>query len=153
MNKKFPIFLDLSDKEIMVIGGGRIATRRIRVLTEFSDHLFVIAPLVTEELEILAKEGQIQLIKEEYHRDRILGADMVLACTDNEQVNDTVYRDCKVLGIMVNVSSDKRKCDFYFPGIVTKDHLVVGVTASGEDHKKARKIRESIAELLVRECP
>ena len=72
----------------------------------------------------------------------------MLACTDDPQLNSEIFGVCRCLGILVNVCSDRRKCDFYFPGVVSRDHVVVGVTAGGEDHGKARRIREKIEKLL-----
>ena len=66
------------------------------------------------------------------------------------KLNDDIYRICKNEGIYVNVASDREKCDFYFPGIVMEDELVVGITASGLDHKKAKKVREEIQSVLER---
>ena len=72
----------------------------------------------------------------------------MLAAAGNEEVNEKVRDDCRRLGIPVNVSSDRRRSDFYFPGIARKDGYVVGVTASGEDHAGAKKLTEAIRELL-----
>lgn len=73
---------------------------------------------------------------------------MVLAVTNNRELNEEIYHACKEEGIYVNVASDKDLCDFYFPGICLKDDVVVGVTASGMNHKKARAVREKVQALL-----
>lgn len=147
----FPVFIDLSERKIVVAGGGRIALRRIRTLLQFTEMVTLVSPEALPELEALAEEGRIVWIREAYRRELILDADMVLACTDNPAVNDEIYGVCRCLGIPVNVCSDRRKCDFYFPGVVKKENVVVGVTAGGTDHRKAREIRERIRELLDRE--
>ena len=67
---------------------------------------------------------------------------MVLAVTNNSELNEEIYQICKEEGIYVNVASDKSLCDFYFPGICLKDDIVVGITASGVNHKKAKAVRE-----------
>ena len=73
---------------------------------------------------------------------------MVLAVTNNTELNEEIYRICKEEGIYVNVASDKNLCDFYFPGICLKDDIVVGITASGVNHKKAKAVREKMQALL-----
>ena len=73
---------------------------------------------------------------------------MVLAVTNNRELNEEIYHACKEDGIYVNVASDKDLCDFYFPGICLKDDVVVGITASGMNHKKARAVREKVQALL-----
>ena len=150
-SKYFPVFIDLSEKKIMVIGGGTIGSRRIRTLLPFCGQLIVVAPKVQPEVEQLAEEGGLEWIREPYSREQILDADMVLACTDDPSVNDEIYSVCRCLGIQVNVCSDRKKCDFYFPGIVQKGDVVVGVTASGNNHRKAREIRERIEQALEEE--
>lgn len=148
-NKFFPLFVSLSGKKIVVVGGGKIATRRIQTLLPFCDGITVIAPEITEELKPLAEEGSVlHWHKKAYEREDILDADLVLACTDSKDLNDGIAAVCRCLGITVNHCGDKTKCDFYFPGVAACGSLVVGVTAGGTDHKKARKLTEKIREML-----
>lgn len=147
----FPLFVDLSQKTVVVIGGGRIAKRRIETLTQFSERLTVIAPELHPALVPLERDGRVMVRRKRYDSGDLEGADLVLAATNDTDVNDAVFCDCKALGIPVNVSSDRSKCDFYFPGIVRRAHLVVGVSASGVDHGAARRVREMVGEVLERE--
>ena len=147
-NPYFPIFVDLNDKQIVVVGAGTIAKRRIRTLTSFTNHLTVIAPEVNKELLDMEKDGLIRIKRKIYERTDIYDADYVIAATNDHQINSDIYSACKCMGITVNVCSDKNKCDFYFPGIVRKDNLVVGITASGNNHKAARETSDRIRELL-----
>lgn len=144
----FPMFVDLSDKKVIVVGAGTIAKRRIRTLIEFTDHLVVIAPEVNRELLDLETEGKLQILRKKYEREDLYDASMVIAATNDSKINNDIYSACKCLGITVNVCSDKHKCDFYFPGIASKDNVVVGVTASGKDHKAARAAVEKIRGIL-----
>lgn len=144
----FPIFIDLTEKKVVVVGAGTIAKRRIRSLLSFTNHLSVIAPEVNKELKDLESQGLLTILKKKYDREDIYDADLVIAATNDAQINNDIYSVCKCMGIPVNVCSDKKKCDFYFPGIALKDQVVVGVTASGSDHKKARTVIEQIREIL-----
>lgn len=148
-NKRyFPMFVDLSDKSIVVVGGGNIATRRVKTLLSFTRNVTVIAPRSTVELSELGKAGQIEIINRPVKRSDFRQAYMVIAATNDRKLNDDIYRVCKEEGIYVNVSSDREKCDFYFPGVFMKDEVVVGITASGLDHKKAKRVREEIESAL-----
>ncbi len=144
----FPMFIDLTDKKVIVVGAGTIAKRRIRSLLSFTNHLVVIAPEVNKELKDLENQGLLKILRKKYDREDVYGADLVIAATNDAQTNNDIYSVCKCMGIPVNVCSDKRKCDFYFPGIALKDQVVVGVTASGSDHKKARWVIEQIRKIL-----
>ena len=127
----FPMFIDLSDKKIVVVGGGNIATRRVRTLLQFTRNITAIA-LITRPV----KRSDFDM------------AYMVIAATNDWKLNDEIYRVCKEEGIYVNVADDKSKCDFYFPGIYMKDEVVVGITASGLDHIRAKKVRIAIQEAI-----
>ena len=143
-NKKyFPMFVDISDKKITVVGGGNIAARRVKTLTDFCDHITVVSPEIQPELDRLEQEGKIKVIRRPYQREDIYDAWMVLAATDDHKLNDEIYSVAKCLGALVNVASKKEKCDFHFPGIVKKDSYVVGINASGTDHHGAAVLRES----------
>ena len=142
------MFVDLSDKKVIVVGAGTIAKRRIRSLVDFTDHLVVIAPEVNRELLDLEAEGKLTILKKRYEREDIYDAAVVIAATNDKKINQDVYSACKCLGITVNVCSDKNKCDFFFPGIARKDQVVVGITASGQDHKLARRVGDLIRDLL-----
>lgn len=148
-NKRyFPMFIDLSDKKIVVVGGGNIATRRIRTLLQFTRNITAIAPKSTMELQELGKTGYVNLITRPVKRSDFDMAYMVIAATNDWKLNDEIYRVCKEEGIYVNVADDKSKCDFYFPGIYMKDELVIGITASGLDHSRAKKVRLAIQEAM-----
>lgn len=141
-NKRFfPMFVDLSDKKIVVVGGGNIATRRIKTLLQFTRNITAVAPKTTMELHELGKAGFVNLINRPVKRSDFAMAFMVIAATNDWKLNDEIYRVCKEQGIYVNVADDKSKCDFYFPGIYMQDEVVVGITASGLNHKKARRVR------------
>lgn len=144
----FPMFVDLSAKHIIIIGAGTIAKRRIRSLLDFTDHLTVIAPEVNKELMDLAHTGTITLIKDRYRPDHLLDADIVIAATNEHQTNKAIYDYCKEQGILINVCSDKTLCDFYFPGLVRRENVVIGVTASGTNHKEAKHMIQKIDEML-----
>lgn len=146
----FPMFIDLSKKKVVVIGGGRIAGRRIRTLLSFAGQICVIAPEVTEEIEGYIKEGMVTHLKTRYAPGLIQDADLVLAATDDPACNEQAADECRRRGIPVNVSHKKELCDFYFPGTAVCGDLTAGVTASGRDHGKAKRAREEIEKILIK---
>lgn len=144
----FPLFVDISDKKIVVVGAGKIAARRVKILVDFGAAIVVVAPQISPELEQMEQEHKITIIRREYQREDIYDAWMVLATTDNHKLNEEIYSVAKCLGALVNVASNREKCDFHFPGIVKKDSYVVGINASGKDHHGAAVLREKISEVL-----
>ena len=99
----------------------------------------------------MAKAGYVELITRPVKRTDFAMAYMVIAATNDRKLNDEIHRICRQEGVYVNVARRQRTAaNFYFPGIYMEDGLVVGITASGLDHKKARRIREEIQNALER---
>ena len=131
--KLFPLYTDLTQKKAVVIGGGKIAARRIKSLLGFIGELVVIAPDVQPEIRELAKSGELVWKQKRYEREDLYDADLALAATDDRAVN---------------TASDQNKCDFHFPGIICHEGVVIGFNAAGRDHKKTRQMREKVEEFL-----
>lgn len=161
----FPMFVDISKKRIVVAGGGRIAQRRVETLLKFVDDITVIAPEVTDLICKRIGEGRVHWVREAFHEDTEEGkpdakkgmsdidkllktADMVLAATNDTDCNERIMRICRKQGIPVNVSHEKELCDFYFPAVVVKDNVTVGITSGGLSHGQARRVREQIEDVL-----
>jgi len=155
-NKYFPIFIDISDKKVVVVGGGNIATRRIKTLLQFTDQITVVAPEITQELSDLDWDGEITWLRGEYRSELIWNADIVIAATNQPKINHQVKKDCKSMEkiaerqILVSVVDEKELCDFYFPSIVQSDDVVIGINSGGTSPGKTKDIRKKIESLL--EC-
>lgn len=133
-----------------MVGGGKIAARRIGTLLEFSDNITVVAPEAAERLIQLSKKKQIQWIQDVYREEFLEHADLALAATNDITCNMRVVEDCKARNIPVNTSHKKELCDFYFPGVFCEENFVMGFCSGGTDHGKVREIREK-AERLWKE--
>ena len=94
MQKKyFPIFVDISQKKIVVIGGGVIATRRVHTLLQFAEQITVVAPEITVELQEMSDKGLITWQCAEYSAKQIAEADMVIAATNYPEINHQIKKD------------------------------------------------------------
>lgn len=142
----FPVFVDLSEKEILVIGAGVIAQRRIRTLCGFAGHITVIAPVVADGIEKLADGYPVSVIRRGFRMEDLTerNADLVLAATDDTQLNGNIAAHCRRCGIPVNVCSDQSLCDFQFPSVVVEQDMVIGINASGKDHSLVKRVRQEI---------
>ena len=103
----FPLFVDLSEKKVYVIGAGTIAKRRIRSLVEFTDTLTVVAPEVNPELNTMELDGKLSILRKRFEMQDIENADMVIAATNDHTLNNEIYAFCREQGIPVNVCNDK----------------------------------------------
>lgn len=146
----FPLFTNFSGKIIVVIGAGKIARRRIKTLLKFDCRIRVIAREAAPEVEAYAEDEKLELRLKQYDEGDLEGAAYVLAATNDKQINHEIYEKCRECNIPVNVADDKEKSDFYFPGIIRKNGVTVGVTAEGKDHALAKKTTGMIADCLDR---
>ncbi len=144
----FPVFVDLSGKEILVVGAGKIASRRIRTLCDFSERITVIAPEISPEVLSLAEKNSMKTLQRRFVMEDLEGKDMVLAATDDASLNREIGVRCRALGILVNVSSEQSMCDFQFPSIVQDGEVVIGLNASGKAHHLVKETRQKVERCL-----
>ena len=144
----FPLFVDLRGKRVVVAGAGRIAEKRIRAMLEFGADVTVVAPRVSESVQALAEEGRLTLLRRAFAPEDVTGAQLVFAATGNEEANAQIAACCRKNGIPVNDGSCPARCDFFFPAVVRRDPLVVGLTTCGRDHAGTKAARQAIERLL-----
>ena len=140
----FPLYVDLSEKNILIAGGGRIASRRARVLQQFAGQITVVAPQFAETLRALGETGRVRLIRRAFDVGDLEGRDLVFAATDDKELNRQIFQACKERGIPVNVCSDKTLCDFQFPSVVIDGDVVIGINASWKDHRRVKEVRQEL---------
>lgn len=141
----FPIFIDIENVKVLVIGLGNIAARRINVLKNFGAEIFVITKEVktnVENINIEIKEFEDDDIKEIY--------DIVIAATDNDEVNKNIIRKAKEKGIKYyNNISDKKDSNFFFPAVIENNEAVCGlISKDGLNHKIAKKYADILRNTL-----
>lgn len=136
----FPLFFNIKGQPAMVVGAGKIASRRAEILAEFGADVLVVAPEGAETMERLSREGTVRWERREFDARDIEDKYMVIAATSDAKLNAEIAVRCKARHILVNNAGDKSQCDFYFPGIAREGGIVAGVTTSGKDHGLAREI-------------
>ena len=140
----FPLYVDLTEKNILFAGGGKIAARRVHILMRFAKHIKVVAPRFEESFGELEEESQIRLVQRTFDFSDLIGRDLVFAATDDTELNRQIYEACKEQGIPVNVCSDQNLCDFQFPSVVISDDVVIGINASGKNHRRVKQVRQEL---------
>ena len=142
---RFPLFLDLTGKRVVIVGGGVIASRRIGVLRQFGCDITVISP------QLSARPEGLTWLQRPYHTGDLDGAFLAVAATNDRGVNHQVGKEAHDRGIPVSVADCPEECSFYFPAICTENDFVAGLISTGKDHHKtaraAREIRRVLEEL------
>lgn len=142
----FPISLDLDGKPVTVVGGGSVAERRVDALLACGAVITVISPTVSVAIGLLVDEARVTLLRRRYQRGDASGAFMVLAATDDGEVNDLVSEDGREAGILVNVADDPVRCDFILPAVIRRGDLSVAVSTGGKSPALAARVRRKLSE-------
>ena len=147
----FPLFADLRGREVLVVGGGAVAARKVALLLEAGARVTVVAP---EFLPPLAGEGRAgeegspTLIHEPFRPDHLDGKVLAIAATDDATVNAAVAAAGRARGLLVNVVDDAERSSFIVPAIVDRSPLVIAVSSGGVAPVLARQVRERIETLV-----
>ncbi len=139
-----PVFLKMQDRPCLVVGGGRIALEKINVLLECGPALRVVAREALPALEQLAQQGRLVLEKKSYAEADLNGASVVIAATNDGELNHRVQADATARGLLVNVVDDPVYCDFYFGTIVRRGALQVAISTAGESPAFAQQLKQEI---------
>lgn len=141
----YPVFLDISDKPCLVVGGGSVAEQKIKILLKFNATVRVVSPTVSNLLNKLAEQGKIDLALREYGAEDLKGVGLVFAATNQESVNRRIRDDAEALTIPINVVDNPALCDFIVPSIVKKGLIIVAISTSGTLPLLSKKLRREIA--------
>ena len=145
----FPLFLDLINKPVLVVGGGEVASRKVEALLKAGADITVVSPTLVDYLAKLAKDHQLRWIQRFYSSDIVTkGFVQVWATTDNPDLNHQVYKDAKGLGILVNVVDDKPYCDFITPSMINRGRIQIAISSGGASPVLIRNIREKLEMIL-----
>lgn len=148
--KYYPIFLDLKDKHVSVIGGGDVALRKVHDLIEAGAFVTVVSPALHPELLRLSEERDNPIIiRRDYYPGDLEGAVLAFSATDSAEINAAVYREASERGIFINAVDDPEHCSFIIPSSFTRGDLTVAVSTGGASPAMAAKVRR----LLERSLP
>jgi uroporphyrin-III C-methyltransferase / precorrin-2 dehydrogenase / sirohydrochlorin ferrochelatase len=143
-----PVFLQLRSQAALVVGGGRVAIRKVDLLRRSGAQVTVVAPELREELSRLAVRGELEHIPARFSETHLEGATLVVAATNDHTVNAAVSSAARARRIPVNVVDDPALSTFIFPAIVDRSPIIVAVGSGGESPVLARRIREKIESVL-----
>ena len=137
----YPVFLNISGKRCVVVGGGQVALRKVRALLEHQADVEVISPALCSELIELAEGGQIRAFHRHYQPGDLRKALMAIAATDDSDINLQVAKEARREAILVNVVDDAENSDFIVPSSVCRGDVTIAISTAGKSPALARKIR------------
>ena len=144
----FPIYVDISQKPVLVVGGGNVARRKLMYLLDFGADVVCIAPRVLPEISQLADEGKIRLIKREYRENDAENYDFVFAATNNSEADKLIFEDCKKHGALLNVADVPAFCSFILSSYVKKGDITINISSGGTAPFFVKHLKNTIADCL-----
>jgi len=147
MDFSYPISLNLFGKKCSVIGGGQVAERKVVTLLSTGARLQVVSPLVTQRIEEIAANNKITWIKESFSQEFIKDSFLVVAATNNREVNKTISTYCQKNNILVNVIDSTIESNFIVNSFLKRGDLILAISTNGKSPALSRKIKEELKEL------
>ena len=142
----YPISLNIQGKRCVVVGGGSVALRKVKMLLECGAKVSVISPTLDPDLAELFEEKSIDVIQRNYERGDLKGAAVVVSATDTKEINHKVAEEAKRAGALVNVADDPEPSDFIVPSFLRRGDLTIAVSTGGKSPAIARKVRMRLEE-------
>lgn len=137
-----PVAIDITDKKIVIIGGGKVALHKTMIISRFTQNVTVVSPCFKEGFG----ELPFTLIRRPYTPGDIRDAFLIYVCTENEELNSRIKQDAKELGILASVCDNPSLCDFISPAILKKENICIAVSSNGREVYRSIRIRDRIKE-------
>lgn len=148
MAKYYPVMLNLEHRPCLVVGGGRVAERKVKSLLEAKADITVVSPQFTSALFELARNDRIKLLQNDYRSDLIKSFAFVCAASDDMSVNEEVAKECHSNGILINVVDNEKLSSVIMPAVLCYGGVVISVSTSAHSPMLASKIRDKIADII-----
>ena len=142
--KYYPVHLDINNRNVLVVGGGSVGTRKVKTLLDCGARVTVVSPEVSRQLRELAASGDIILAERSYQSEDLTGVFVVIGATDDETLNQQISSDADRLNTLCNIADRPEVCNFILPSIVQRDDLVITISTSGQSPALAKKLRKTL---------
>lgn len=145
----YPVFLNLKGKPVLVIGGGKVAQRKVRSLLSAGAKVTVVAPLAESKIQELARKEKIFWIQRNFQSNDILKKWLVVCATNSNKVNAKVYELCNKHKLWVNVADAPSLCSFIAPSVFSKGEVTLAISTGGASPALAKFLRKKAERILT----
>lgn len=139
-----PISINITDKKILIIGGGKVGYHKACILNRFTDRATIVSPQFVDGF----KDLPFELIQKKYSKEDLEGVFLLYICTENEKLNAEIKSEADDLGILASVCDNPILCDFVSPAIFKSDNVTVAVSSNARDVYQSINIRNQIKILV-----
>lgn len=148
MRTPLPIFVNLDERPVLIVGGGSVASRKVAAVRKTDAQLTVIAPELCNELQKLAGTGEIRHLARGFRRGDTAEFALVFAATNDDTVNSAVADEARAAGILVNVADKPEDCTFVMPSIIDRNPVQIAISSAGASPLLARLLRARLETLI-----
>jgi precorrin-2 dehydrogenase / sirohydrochlorin ferrochelatase len=146
---KYPIFLNLNGRKVVVIGAGSVGARKAQVLTETGARVVVVALHFDAAFSEIANRPNVEVIQSRYSKEYLAGAVLAIAATNDSELNRQIYADCQQLEVLCNVVDVPELCDFFVPAVVQRGPLQIAISTDGNCPAYAGHVRRKLEDLFT----
>jgi siroheme synthase-like protein len=140
----YPMMVDLAGRRCLVVGGGRVAERKVALLLESGADVTVVSPVTTQKIADLAARGAIRLARRTARPADLDRVFLAFAATDDAKANQSVAREVRRAGGLVNVADAPEACDFHVPSVVRRGDLTIAISTGGGSPALAKRLRQRL---------
>jgi len=144
MARWYPIFVSLAGRKAVVIGGGKVAERKVEVLLDCGAEVELVSPELTESLSKWEREGRLQVQRREFRAGDTSEAWLVIAACGEEEVNRRVFEEAERCGIFCNVVDEPTLCSFQVPAVIQRGVLQIAISTGGVSPALAKRLRKEL---------
>ena len=145
---RYPLFLNLTDQPVVVIGAGRVATRKIRTLLRAKASVTVISPKAGSSIRQLARTKHVRWLRRRYRQSDLQGARLVIAATDDLVVNERVCAEADRRKLLVNCIAPPTAGNFIVPSLVRRGGIALAISTGGASPAFAKRLRRDLEHFL-----
>ncbi len=138
----FPFLVNLTDKALLIVGAGRVAYRKVLLFKKFTNNITIMAPEICSEMEAEIKKSNLSYLNKRFENGDTLNFDIVIAATDNRDVNKMVSFESKKYNKLVNVVDDPELCGFIVPSVICDENFLIAFSTFGKAPSLSRVFRE-----------
>jgi len=146
--KYYPVNLNIKGKLCVVIGGGRVAERKVKNLLLCGARVRMVSPDLTDLLSKWVSQGKMDYTRSEYRASHLKRAFLIYAATSDRKVNAEIARDAARQKLLVNVADSPTESTFILPAVVRKREISIAVSTNGLSPAKAVRIRDRVKEFI-----
>jgi siroheme synthase-like protein len=150
-NNLFPVFVKLEELKLLIVGGGNVGLEKLQTVLQNSPStaITVVAPEIISAIrELTARHPNIRLLERRYHSQDLEYADIAIVAVNDRAVSETVAREARTRGILVNVADTPDLCDFYLGSVVRRGSLKIAISTNGKSPTIAKRLKEEIGNMI-----